>query len=148
VTLETWKQEFYPIKAEQAAEKGDVAAVEHSLVKWKGLRTKNLVKHGLVRGSGTIRERSGCTDVDYEFYIDWSSCALCQMHPKQCATCPLAQHLRMSCDGSVRYEQHPNNHGLAPFSTYSIYGDPEPMIAALEATLNENHSRLPPEASA
>lgn len=36
MSLKTWKAEFYPITATQAATRGDLAAAEHSLKKWEG----------------------------------------------------------------------------------------------------------------
>lgn len=39
MSLETWKEEFYPIPADEVPES---QALAHSLRKWEGLRKENL----------------------------------------------------------------------------------------------------------
>lgn len=44
MSLETWKQEFYPVSAEEAVVDA-IAAVNHSIKKWEGLRPNTLANH-------------------------------------------------------------------------------------------------------
>lgn len=101
----SWKNEFYPIDADLVDEED---AIKHSLVKWRGLRKENLLKHGL---EWVPIEVSGAT------------CALCKAYwLAGCKKCPLYQFLGSRCDDGSK----------APFVMYSERYTPEPMIEALE----------------
>src|SRR5690242_1497082 len=75
MSLQTWLEEFMPEPADEAAEKSDLVAAEHSLRKWRGLTQDNAAKHGLVRNMHQLN--AGASDVDI-FTIDSSTCALCK----------------------------------------------------------------------
>lgn len=51
MSLETWKEEFYKIPAEECIKE---QALDHSITKWEGLRPENLQKHGLFLDGRTI----------------------------------------------------------------------------------------------
>ncbi len=128
MSLETWKAEFYPVKA-QAVPKERAAA--HSLKKWEGLREEGLGRHGckLTDWEGDVRERmSGKGEV---FRIDAGSCALC-MHfraPRRdndCLDCPLSKvRDEVSCDSHRPDETEP------PYQLLKRVV-PEPMIGWLK----------------
>lgn len=125
MSLKTWKEEFYPIRAKHVSEEED--AVEHSLRKWIGLRKENLDKHRI--STGWI----GISDGDEYVYIDSSTCALCQRYfddeaVNECASCPLFDLLGKRCD----------NGDDSPFVIWGEYENPEPMIAALEQLVKHN----------
>lgn len=108
----SWMKEFYPVDADLVDEKD---AIKHSLVKWYGLRKESLEKHGLTE-----------PPID----IDDSSCALCRAYYSfyevtRCSKCPLYQYLGRPCASILC--------GTYEFDHYTDKGDPEPMIAALEA---------------
>ena len=113
MSLNTWKEEFYPVKADdKKAQRSWMSAVKHSLQKWKGLRAENLKKHEC-----------------YAPRVDSESCALCRrvsmIHGSIiCQACPLFRHLGNPCDSG----------GMAPFMKFIYDDDPEPMIKALEET--------------
>lgn len=145
MSLQTWKEEFYPISAQELVDKPNVTdaeIIQHSLTKWAGLRKDNLDRHGV---SLKKWADSQCeylylsTPIDH-FHIDSLSCALCEkfVDPEEgehneygeelheCRNCPLYQHLgNSSCDATNR----------SPFGIFQNTEDPEPMIDALTQTL-------------
>lgn len=130
MSLETWKEEFYPIDTEYVSEGN---AVEHSLRKWIGLRVENLNKHGV-----TVRY-SSVYDEDDTLCVNDESCALCVHHMDNndpdgdgCLSCPLFCLLGRPCDKS--------DDGNSEYTTFIRYSNPEPMIAALEQLVNGKHN--------
>lgn len=132
MSLETWKKEFYPSPASSFRKKSWLEAAEHSLKKWKGLREENCDKHNVELDQvGDVVDSHNFSD---SFLIDSGSCALCVRSARyngdflsnNCKICPLAKTLGRSCgginDGSI-------------FEKYVENGDPEPMILALEKTV-------------
>lgn len=115
MSLESWKTEFYPIKASEVPEEH---AVEHSLQKWIGLRSENLRKHEVFIGYKEI------VDTRNEFCIDGWSCPLCVHYvlvKDSCDECPLSVHLGAPCDSGDD----------SPYGHWVDTQDPEPMISAL-----------------
>ena len=127
MSLETWKEKFYPEKPTKNMTKK--AAIQHSITKWIGLRPENLDKHKLeLDVEGDLLE-----DGKYVFGVNSSSCALCRKYydddDRGCQKCPLFKVLdNERCD----YDND------SPFVIYRNEHNPEPMIAALEKTLAEN----------
>ena len=123
MTLESWKEEFYPQYPIESMTK--MQAIKHSIIKWTGLRKENLSRHDLqVDNEGDIKYKG-----DY-FFIDGGSCALCvkyfsKIHPS-CENCPLYKLLGNSCDAPTV---------SSPFNIWQDREDPEPMIAALQKLL-------------
>lgn len=119
MSYETWRKEFYPITAAQAAKKGKIAAIEHSLQKWKGLTKANLKKHS-----------TSPSHEDWHLFICSSSCALCKKYlnwrlDEICIDCPLFHALgKIECD-----------YGDGPFWQFDELNNPKPMITALTKTL-------------
>lgn len=124
MSLNSWKKEFYQGRIREAA-KDPLAAVEHSLQKWKGLKAKHLAKHGLEHCHGDIRN----IDTGKEFSIDDTSCALCQYtkpapgYGSICTDCPVVAAIGRKCDGDS-----------SPYSEWLKNKDPQPMIELLKAT--------------
>jgi hypothetical protein len=129
MSLETWKQEFYPVEAETATG-SELEATLHSLRKWLGLRKSNLTKHGLIamHNSGYIIESSD----NHEFGIDRISCALCKRHIGPdglgCTPCVLFQ-IGSACGTKE-----------SPYQVWGATGDVRPMIAALRRAVKKLHS--------
>jgi len=122
MTIATWKEEFYPLDARSIKEED---ALSHSIRKWKGLRMENLKRHGLWRAWRKIY------DDKEELAIDGDTCALCVHYigDDECKECPLFKYLGRKCDEDE-----------GPYSEFATkaYGDPEPMIAALEKASEVN----------
>lgn len=125
MSLKTWKQEFYSISATQAAKFSDLRAVEHSLLKWTGLKKSNLKKHNMEKSVGRLR----IEDEQEELKIDSSSCALCQKYLERydsCVGCPLYESR-----GGVRCDAEKGNEETNPYEYWTYYGNPYRMINAL-----------------
>ena len=126
MSLNSWKQEFYQGRIKTAA-KDPITATQHSLKKWKGLKAKNLEKHGLKPSYGNIVN----PDTDRAFSIDAGSCALCVSTKTRwddgvvCSMCPIHQATGDKCDG-----------GGSPYIMWIKNHDPKPMIQLLKRTLN------------
>lgn len=135
----TWKEEFYPIDANEwngnAKDSlyNQIRATKHSLQKWKGLRKENLQKHEIERAP---------------ILVSSSTCALCQLTDIDseggCDTCPLYRSRNgVRCDEESADERH------SPFHAYSdmFPSNPEPMILELERTLEMLEKELNHEQS-
>ena len=114
MSLKTWKEEFYPIPADEVPES---QALAHSLRNWEGLRKENLEKHGVESTDSYVDEMP----------IDSSTCALCQHHVvvETCATCPLSVR-----GGEVPYNCDPE------YGVWVRDGNPEPMIELIKNAIN------------
>lgn len=126
--LESWKEEFYPVSAEQAAANStELQIVKHSLDKWTGMRSVCLKRHEVsVDHYGDIVDHINAA----ELVINGDSCALCWRHSKpllrreKCTSCPIVLATGNRCDdGNPPWDKWLENH------------NPEPMIAALEKAL-------------
>ena len=135
MSIETWKAAFY--KAE-AADTAIDEALEHSILKWEGLRKANLDEHELrVRGRIILVDKTSgyFTPAQPLFKIDETTCALCAHHilkKHTCLSCPLFKALNgNNCDA------WPVNDSIQladsnPYQAFTSCGDPEPMIRALK----------------
>lgn len=124
MSMKTWKEKFYPVEPSKSMTKRK--AVEHSLLKWRGLLSSNLEKHGLVVYGSYIQEDGNSIE---DLRIDDKSCALCVKYGygSGCMICPLGKHLTHPCDQGER----------SPYKVWRNSGDPKPMIKALRAVLKE-----------
>lgn len=125
MSLKTWKAEFYPETAKQAAKRGDVAACEHSLKKWEGALPSNPERHGVTFGSDDKGLVVGVGESRNMLYFGEDSCALCALHANNaCYGCPLfiADGRRCGPSGS-------------PYRRACVSLDPRPMVAALKRAL-------------
>jgi len=136
MSLKTWKEEFYPIPADEVEKKD---ALAHSLRKWEGLRKAQLDKHGLVRRRCEIAE-------DDSFFVPHlaiaaETCALCVLAEKEsdvntrvpcassyyCGKCPLYKLEGKACD----YGKND------PYGIFTGEGNPEPMISLITRAIEE-----------
>lgn len=132
MSLESWKKEFYPVNAYEAIG-SENDAIQHSCLKWRGLREENLNKHKVVlRGKRVYDD-----DNDDKFFpIDAETCALCQFVGKSkdgsqnCYECPIYSVLGRSCD----YDSY------SPYLDFLYTGNPEPMIKVLDRVANSYSS--------
>lgn len=142
MSLETWKQEFYPITAQEAAKLSMLGAIEHSLRKWTGLTVENLRYHEMRYAGSSIVDIPGV-----EFPITDETCSLCQKYVSPvtaplapCAKCPLYLSRGMvPC--VLRNDDEISN----PYYAFIYHRSPMPMIKALTlakewATQNTNES--------
>jgi hypothetical protein len=125
MSLESWKEDFYPVEANDVPP--GKPSIEHSLVKWVGLREENLNKHNIIfdDDDGNIGG-----DGDGSLSISGESCALCCNYLADgCRGCPLFISLGgRVCDDSGKAKD-------SPFGRYFEEHTPEPMIQALELAL-------------
>lgn len=128
MSLQTWKEEFYPIPADKVEEKD---AVQHSLTKWKGLLPENLKKHEVFRielcSSPTIVDQyTDISEISVGLPVTSKSCSLCELYfatkaAPGCTHCPIKVSSGESCNKE--------------YWTYREEGNPTPMIELLERTL-------------
>ena len=143
MSFKSWCDEFYPVPADEVS---PADAIAHSLRKWIGLREKNLAKHNcfIFRnkiGKYVTEISDDLFDSDNSVEINSESCALCvnflaeeeqEFEKHACERCPLYKHLGRDCSAFA----------LTP-SLFGIWFDtnnPEPMIEALQATLEKQCS--------
>lgn len=130
MSLQEWKEKYYPVSAEEAAEEGTLNAIVHSLNKWGGVEWEVLYEHGLeIRHCELFREE---TRVGRCFNLDSSTCALCKLAYNQwaentdvsgkCGDCPIFKSTGRNCEAEW----------------YIAYNEcnPEPMINLLKQTLS------------
>lgn len=132
MSIETWKQEFYPVSAKEVEKE---KAAEHSFRKWEGARKENLEKHGLERATTTTSSIRCVGDhLGDRFYFDGVSCSLCVHFYKQgdgwddgCENCPLCiVRGGVPCTGTAEGER------VSPYDKFVSTSNPEPMISALK----------------
>ncbi len=123
--MNSWEKEFYPFTAEEACYT-ELQAVDHSILKWKGLTKENLEKHDLVK------EHDGLRIIGHNPYFDLrisaKTCALCLRYNNDgcCDGCPLAEvRGDINCSESIDGENSPFDHWVGT-------GNPQPMIEWLE----------------
>lgn len=130
MSLATWKKEFYPVEARDAAG-SDVEATEHSLRKWRGLTSRSLKKHNMKRAPNTsvIYQATDSPEI-----LAWSAaaptCALCQRAHYACKECPL-----YAARGGFACTDPRPKESRAPWGKWLDSGSTRPMVAALKLTL-------------
>lgn len=127
MSIRTWKEEFYPKRAQETTK---AEALDHSILKWIGLRPENLAKHEMRQDVfGCLRDTAGD-----KVFVDSSTCALCHHHrgsnnyvdDNACNGCPLFEvRDRVQCDAARMREAD------APYFLFMHGNDPEPMIVDL-----------------
>lgn len=128
--IATWKREYYKGRLRDAA-RDPLSAVEHSIKKWKGLRSKNLKAHGLVPSWGDIVDQA----TNKVFTIDVTTCALCKMcgtgsdDQTLCIKCPIVKVTGRTCDG--------RDGSSSAYGDWTRDDDPEPMIKLLKHVRRE-----------
>lgn len=121
MSLKTWMKEFYKVPSNRV--KSDIEALDHSILKWEGLREENLEKHNLVHiaNSPFITELG----TDDSFMVDSRSCALCHLYLlSECEGCPLYISLSNAMCNNV-------------YRGFFIHGNVLPMQDALEVAKRE-----------
>lgn len=130
--LTRWKQAYYPVPANEVPE---ADALEHSLIKWQGLRKSVLDEYGLKVDEGVLSDSN--SDVDNEFSIDSSSCALCQHYLNRgCEGCPLFE-IRGQARCDYWTDEETDEDRRPPYGEFTDQGNPEPMIRLLEQAVDE-----------
>lgn len=143
MSMESWKEEFYPVTADEMKDRFDAGSataadlIKHCLRKWEGARPENLKRHGLVKVASDEFIGEGVDEITGEdFAFDSISCALCVAHQDRnsivsaCGSCPLyISRDYVSCAGARLNEDD------SPYCDFLNQGDPEPMIEALEDAL-------------
>lgn len=115
MSLETWKQEFYDVDAQDvAAERDMLKCLEHSIKKWNGLTEDNLEKHECF--IDTIDGTAAVSDGWDYLYLDSESCSLCILSTRisieqeiydDCSPCPLKNCQKEYLEFSEDYNPMP-----------------------------------------
>lgn len=129
MSLQTWLDEFYPVRAEVLEPKATVVELLlHALQKWRGLTTENLGRHGVVCSERRVHADETTAYLD----IDDLSCPLCarfHSESRRCGDCPLVLLRGKSCDRTLKEEVR------SPWASFRYERDPTPMIRLLEQAL-------------
>ena len=136
MSLQTWKEEFYPVPAETVQQDD---ALAHAVQKWQGMKLENLAKHGVAFdawGDVTDARDDPTADETHFFKANSETCALCQHYhgfsnadenESHCPTCPLAiARGGVSCDSTMDEED------TSPWHDFLYDGKPSNMIYWLE----------------
>ena len=132
MTLQSWFDEFMPVKASKA-HKTDLKALQHALKKWQGLDKTNLKKHGLKL---TVFNNICEIDDNSEYFaVNGESCALCLKYTRchSILNCPLqvVRENARACDEKTSSET------ISPWDTWGRNGDPKPMIRLIKKALKQ-----------
>lgn len=143
MSIESWKNEFYPVPANQVVE---ADALKHSHTKWLGLLPSNLQRHGMEkhldeRHIGEIGQSSYYYDPT-AFRVNDESCALCQhYYDDACRDCPLYLVSGKTCDF------YPVDGKLSPYDTWKETNNPVPMIRLIERAMRKTKISPPKSTS-
>ena len=125
MSLSEWEKIYYPVPADQI--KTQAEALDHSILKWSGLRPKVLRAHGIVRyGNALYDEEEGS-----RFEVAGQTCALCDLDSREvatndCTTCALYKSRgNVACAIPCVYEE------TSPYEDFGRDGNPEPMLFEL-----------------
>lgn len=142
MSMESWKEEFYPATAEEMKDRFDSRSataadlIKHCIQKWVGARESNLVRHGLSKVSDDCFLAEDTAGGYKCFDFDSQSCALCAVYQSQseryhpCERCPLyVSRDHVSCTNKSDSED------ISPYDDFIDNNNPEPMIEALEDAL-------------
>lgn len=122
MSKQSWLDECYPIQASQVPVED---ALQHAHRKWLGARPEVLTKHGLDEPPISFNTETCALCFYWRHYDEpWDGV--------RCIECPLYKTRGAPCDR--------NNPGLdpqpsTPYSEYSKWRNPEPMIALIEAAI-------------
>ena len=135
MSLDTWKDEFYRVAANDRSIKTNLQAAQHSLRKWRGMTEENMDRHGV-----TLSTAGNLECYDGELWdmlaISSSSCALCHKHSLReptpdCHYCPLRRIRNGArCDIGTSLEK------VSPWAMWSRHASPDAMIRLLEKSVN------------
>ena len=121
MSIETWKAEFLS----EVKEMPNKDALQHALKKWKGLKQKNLEKHGVNKPLGT----GSIFTSDEELFVGSSTCVFCLMYADSdsgdCYGCPIRVY-RSCGDGCVTQWRH-----------WVYYSNPDPMIRRIQLAIRK-----------
>lgn len=97
MSFESWKQEFYPRSAQEAADESKGAALAHSVQKWAGRLSHNREKHGVHQDHMNVFAHG---KVEWVLCYDAESCALCERYLTRyghCNDCPITKNTGIPC---------------------------------------------------
>lgn len=138
MSVDSWQEE-YCTEVEAAARESEIAAITHSLKKWKGLRMVNLQDHFVVASGSELKDPAGV-----KFNVTSQSCALCVRHTVngaiKCKLCSITKTIGVPCDRVQQFGEF-GNHPLPPWQMFIRFENPEPMIQTLLQTL-EREKRI------
>lgn len=103
MSVQSWKNEFYPISALEAAQTKDrLGCIDHSLTKWRGARPENLQKHDVTFKLHTIKDlfKEKEEKEEEQFLFDAVTCSLCQYDDlffADCRSCPIYLSTEKTC---------------------------------------------------
>lgn len=124
MSLKSWERQYYK---KPACECTKEEAVQHSILKWTGLLSSNLKRHGLKRLTCTRLLGSRVEGKhQHRFTVGISSCALCFHYYPYCPDCPLSRvRGGYSCFTALPEEIR------SPYESFTKNGAVKPMLRYL-----------------
>ena len=129
MTIQSWLDEFMPVKAQECTTNVSVA-LQHASRKWHGLTREMLKKHDLTVLNSCLKDKN-----DDKFSIGPYTCSLCLIYwncPVQdlVGFCPLKVIRNgQPCDKQAQGELD------SPWHAWAKHNDSEPMITLIDAAL-------------
>lgn len=109
MSIETWLDEYYPVRAVDVAPED---AADHALLKWTGRLPENLTRHGM-RESPT--DPSHIRDNTSVFVFSAVTCVWCRIaSPIGCSACPAVQVGMPQCSGEDSVYDEANGGDIQP----------------------------------
>lgn len=136
MSIDTWKAEFYPTEAVDCTPED---SLKHSLQKWTGFNKKNLAKHKCKLSNIDFDIKIIDSDFNF-FYIDSSSCALCENFfddDNECHECPLAIARGEFGYGSVKCDSHREDECIPPWQDFTKNQSHKKMLYWLRRATKE-----------
>ncbi len=143
MSLQSWKNEFYPTKASSYLDSPWKDAIDHSLKKWEGLTKNSIDKHNLLLSNGVLIDKEDQTN---RMHLSFSNCALCLKSENElyndpemdfhsdpiCKKCPIYLISETNCEFQ--------------FDTFKERNDPLPMLSLL-MRIQEDYKNNPPSST-
>lgn len=129
MSLETWKEEFFPHDPVAVSKLDNLAQLTLAVRKWTGLLPHNLAKH-----NGYQTRKDIYFPPSSALSIDSNTCSLCHayMDDEDCEYCPLTE-LRYGVNCSDTPFRIPYEY--SPYPMFIRYKTPIPMLVCLQQAL-------------
>lgn len=122
MSVKTWIEEFYPVKA--SAGMTDKEALEHAILKFEGAKKENLKKHNVFLDDAEMYEK----DTNDIFYFTSDECSLCLKYiNEECRGCPLYENNQYNRCGNLS----------SPYTEFCDTNNSNSMLETLKTSIKD-----------